>query len=181
MRLTDGEVLEPGKRVAGHGGAGKEGRRYIMELGQWVLVLAEVVTAREQKRAHSLVSYYHQGPRKWPISLKDEGWSVAHRPECSGDRVVLLWREVSPPCRMMVIGRTWRATGQYVEGSGGNDDYRPPYLQVDKRHPVLLLRDRLRWQTPLMALERDVVELPDRIAQLEEQVAHLEYEMRWLE
>lgn len=48
-------------------------------------------------------------------------------------------------------------------------------------YEVAKLRDRLRWQTPLMALERDVVELPDRVAQLEEQVAHLEYELRWSE
>jgi hypothetical protein len=155
-----------------------------MELGQWVLVLAEVVTAREYQDIFHGKSgekvYYTQGRYKKRL-FDEDCWEVIHRPmdpaPMSGENVCLMRRTFGMPRSMMVIGRTWRATGQYVEGSGGNDDYRPPYLQVDKRHPVLLLRDRLRWQTPLMALERDVVELPDRIAQLEEQVAHLEYKL----
>ncbi len=125
--------------------------------GQWVTVKAEVVTARkyqpQERWGETAVSYGTQGRRKGFLCPDD--WLVVHAPEAeygAAAKVCLLRRELAAPLRMLVVGKTCRATGNYYPG--GQDE--APVLVEDKRHAVYLLRRGLRWATPMMALADDM-------------------------
>ncbi len=134
--------------------------------GQWVMVKAHVITARKYYPSGRWrePTYYMQGRRKWHFYPNLEGWVEIHTPagnvgNSDSTTVCLFRRELAAPLRMLVVGKTYRATGYYDPGqtrSYGDDDYKEPYLSEDKRHPVYLLRSGLRWQIPTMALAEDM-------------------------
>jgi hypothetical protein len=131
-------------------------------LGQWVSVKAEVVTAREYKKKigdREYVDWEAKGGRDICSDFR-----VIHRPSLNliGVKTCLLRRELSEPRRMMVVGKTYRATGVYWPGISYDPSWRDttdgdtPYLEEDKRHPVYMLRDTLRWGPCTLAVAEDM-------------------------
>ena len=141
-------------------------------LGQWVVVKAHVITVRKYsskagEEAKSI--YWMQGRRKWRFYPDCDGWIETHTPEGknSSVKVCLFRRELATPIRMLVVGKTYRATGYYDPGHPGSyardKDYEEPYLSEDMRHTVYLLRKDLRWQAPTLALARDMEIIEDAL------------------
>ena len=127
------------------------------KLGQWVKVNAAVV-----------VAYVHPPRVEWKETeprysvrggeLNPYQWTIVHVPPRGGDVKRCLLRRELPALRMMIVGKTRRATGYYnASGRGYEDSYsEPPSLSTDKFHAVYLLRSELRWSEPVMALAEDI-------------------------
>jgi hypothetical protein len=125
--------------------------KFQFELGQWVVVKAQVITARRYKTGMSRDNFYAQGKRWYPLCPDD--WTVIHEPENTDCTQICLLRRELPPKQMMVVGRTWRCTGYYF-WSGSSED--APFMIEDKRHTVYMLRSGLQWTEPVLALAEDM-------------------------
>lgn len=130
-------------------------------LGQWVSVRAEVVTAREEMSKWGSGTPYYRNQAKGDRNRMLHNFTVVHRPaiESSSIKVCLMRREYPSPQRMLVVGKTYRATGIYLRGYSPLSIYEesePPMLNEDKRHTVYVLRDKLRWGRFTLALAEDM-------------------------
>jgi hypothetical protein len=123
-------------------------------LGQWVMVKAQVITARQQsnnpREYNGKGDYFYLDPHEW---------NAVYIPNCPPIRTCLLRRELTKPLRMLVIGKTYRATGEFKISLNWEE---PGYLKEDKRHSVYMLRNELRWSEPFLALAEDMEIVDDR-------------------
>jgi len=124
-----------------------------LSLGQRVLVHAEAKTAYDHEAIMAKDPYWNDcGFKHNPLG---EGWELVEAPKELHARG-LYRREVAPYREGIIIGYTFRQTGNWEAGFVSEDEEAGPYLSVDKRYRVWLVATTLRWRKPLEVLESDL-------------------------
>ena len=123
-------------------------------LGQRVRVKAEAKTAYDELWWRERDDLGRRVRKSEPGLWEEWGWECVHRPN-QGSHVKCLWRRPFPDPQLgVVIGRTYRATGRYLDGIDEES-----VLCEDKRHTLYQVAFSLHCQYRPLVLPEDVEEL----------------------
>jgi len=130
--------------------------------GQVVLVKAFVFSAKGGRWKLFAEAYRNGANHDDVPNVTGDQLTMIHEAWGGYSNKLNLWRyEYSRPVLGMVVGWSFRQTGESVPSSGSYDDYFQGYLAADKRHKVIMVQPLAneRWLRPIACLEEDIERL----------------------